>query len=273
MAKGVRRTTSRFGARLEPTSRVALQCYRGRELDTVTQVETLEVHRSLREDYTLLTHAVPMLEAVDQVAPDREPDPALYRMLTGALRTLDALLGYDYLRGPWQESHTGRARLTWRPEGTTYAEIDAGTRLALPRAPLLLALLLSLHVPARRLGSDRRGESALIDGHAQAQREFSGAHRAAAAEQRAARITQVLVAQQVEGGHVACPLALHFLLRQHPFLLDCLLPCVVGVLEFIPQGSDRHLQLGYFRRCGQARLADFGSGLDMGLFQLGAQGP
>lgn len=88
VAKGVRRTTSRFGARLEPTSRVALQCYRGRDLDTVTQVETLEVHRSLREDYTLLTHAVPMLEAVDQVAPDREPDPALYRMLAGALRTL-----------------------------------------------------------------------------------------------------------------------------------------------------------------------------------------
>lgn len=88
VAKGVRRTTSRFGARLEPTSRVALQCYRGRELDTVTQVETIEVHRGLREDYTLLTHAVPMLEAVDQVAPDREPDAALYRMLAGALRTL-----------------------------------------------------------------------------------------------------------------------------------------------------------------------------------------
>ena len=89
VAKGVRRTTSRFGARLEPTSRVALQCYRGRDLDTVTQVETLEVHRALREDYTLLTHAVTMLEVVDQVSPDREPNPALFRMLVGALRTLD----------------------------------------------------------------------------------------------------------------------------------------------------------------------------------------
>ena len=35
-----------------------------------------------------LTHAVPMLEAVDQVAQEREPTPALYRMLVGALRTL-----------------------------------------------------------------------------------------------------------------------------------------------------------------------------------------
>ena len=88
VAKGVRKTTSRFGARLEPTSRVALQCYRGRELDVVTQAETLEANRVLREEYALLTHAVPMLEAVDQVAQEREPNPALYRMLTGALRTL-----------------------------------------------------------------------------------------------------------------------------------------------------------------------------------------
>ncbi len=54
VAKGVRKTTSKFGARLEPTSRVALQCYRGRELDVVTQVETLDPNRALREDYTLL---------------------------------------------------------------------------------------------------------------------------------------------------------------------------------------------------------------------------
>ena len=88
VAKGIRKTTSKFGARLEPTSRVAFQCYRGRELDVVTQVETMEANRHLREEYALLTHAVPMLEAADQVAQEREPNPALYRMLTGALRTL-----------------------------------------------------------------------------------------------------------------------------------------------------------------------------------------
>jgi DNA repair protein RecO (recombination protein O) len=88
VAKGVRKTTSKFGARLEPTSHIALQCYRGRELDVVTQVETIESNRALREGYGLLTHAVPMLEAVDQVAQEREPNPAIYRMLSGALRTL-----------------------------------------------------------------------------------------------------------------------------------------------------------------------------------------
>ena len=88
VAKGIRKPGSRFGARLEPTSHVALQCYRGRELDIVTQVETIDAHRALREHYGCLTHAVSMLEAVDQVAQEREPNPARYRMLVGALRTL-----------------------------------------------------------------------------------------------------------------------------------------------------------------------------------------
>ncbi len=88
VAKGVRKPGSRFGARLEPTSHVALQCYRGRELDIVTQVETIDANRALREHYGCLTHAVSMLEAVDQVAMEREPNHALYRMLESALRTL-----------------------------------------------------------------------------------------------------------------------------------------------------------------------------------------
>lgn len=88
VAKGVRKTASRFGSRLEPTSHVALQCYQGRELDVVTQVETIDVLRPLREGYGVLTHAMSMLEAVDQVTPERERNPALYRLLVGALRTL-----------------------------------------------------------------------------------------------------------------------------------------------------------------------------------------
>ena len=90
VAKGIRKPGSRFGARLEPMTHVALQCYRGRELDIVTQTETIDANRALREHYGCLTHAVSMLEAADQVAQDREPNPALYRMLVGALRTLAA---------------------------------------------------------------------------------------------------------------------------------------------------------------------------------------
>jgi DNA repair protein RecO (recombination protein O) len=91
VAKGVRKPGSRFGARLEPTSHVALQCYRGRgDLEIVTQAETIDANRALREHYGCLTHAVSMLEAADQVAQEREPNPSLYRMLVGALRTLAA---------------------------------------------------------------------------------------------------------------------------------------------------------------------------------------
>ena len=48
VAKGVRKTSSRFGARLEPTSHIAVQLYEGRELDTITQAESLE---SFLEDH------------------------------------------------------------------------------------------------------------------------------------------------------------------------------------------------------------------------------
>ncbi|MSW98555.1 MAG: DNA repair protein RecO, partial [Actinobacteria bacterium] len=42
VAKGVRRTKSRWGARLEPASLVDLQLYQGKNLDTVTQAEGIE---------------------------------------------------------------------------------------------------------------------------------------------------------------------------------------------------------------------------------------
>lgn len=90
VAKGVRRTKSKFGARLEPLSHVAIQLYRGRgELDTITQVETVDRFAALRSDPDRFARAQALLEAVDQVAQDREPDPDLHVMLVRALRTLD----------------------------------------------------------------------------------------------------------------------------------------------------------------------------------------
>lgn len=88
VAKGVRKTKSKFGARLEPTSHVALQLYEGRELDIVTQAESVDHFKPIRIDLDRLTRAVTMLEAVDQLSLEREPNPDLYRMLLGALRTV-----------------------------------------------------------------------------------------------------------------------------------------------------------------------------------------
>lgn len=93
VAKGVRKTKSKFGARLEPTSHVALQLYEGRELDIVTQAESIDHFKAIREDLDRLTRAVTLLEAADQLSLEREPNPELYRMLLGALRTLAARNG------------------------------------------------------------------------------------------------------------------------------------------------------------------------------------
>jgi DNA repair protein RecO (recombination protein O) len=90
VAKGVRKTKSKFGSRLEPTSHVALQLYEGRELDIVTQAETVDRLFAVRTDLDLLGRAAAMLEVADHVALEREPDPGLYRLLLGALRTLAA---------------------------------------------------------------------------------------------------------------------------------------------------------------------------------------
>ena len=90
VAKGVRKTKSRFGARLEPISHVALLLYEGRELDVVTQAEVVDHFRVIREDLDRLARATAMLEATDQVAQERQANPRLYQMLVGALRALAA---------------------------------------------------------------------------------------------------------------------------------------------------------------------------------------
>ena len=92
VAKGVRRTRSKFGARLEPACHVAVQLYRGRgDLDTVTQAETIDRFASLRSDPERFARASAMLEAVDQLAPEAGGDPDRHVMLVRALATLDRI--------------------------------------------------------------------------------------------------------------------------------------------------------------------------------------
>src|SRR5438093_11457875 len=91
VAKGVRKTKSRFGGRLEPCSHVSMLLYEGRgELDIVSQAETIDHFRPVREDLDRMAAAMTLLEAVDQVAQEQEPNVRLYQMLVGALRALAA---------------------------------------------------------------------------------------------------------------------------------------------------------------------------------------
>ena len=90
VAKGIRKTKSKFGSRLEPTTHVSMQVHKGKgDLDLITQVETLDHFRTIREDLNRLTKAIAMLEAVDQVVLPDEPAIELHRMLLGALKTLE----------------------------------------------------------------------------------------------------------------------------------------------------------------------------------------
>ncbi len=88
VAKGVRKTGSKFGGRLEPMSHIRLLLHEGRDLDIVNQVDTIDSVAPLMIDLDHITQGMAVLEAVDQMAMDREPNPQLYRMLVGALRTI-----------------------------------------------------------------------------------------------------------------------------------------------------------------------------------------
>ena len=91
VVKGVRKTKSKFGGRLELTSHVAFQMFEGRgELGIVTQAETLDRFANLRTDPNLFANASAMLEVVDHFALDQVSDTRKYEMLVGALKTLDS---------------------------------------------------------------------------------------------------------------------------------------------------------------------------------------
>lgn len=88
VAKGVRRTSSKFGARLEPFMMVDIQCYEGRSLDTVTQVQMIASYGDrISADFDTYGAAHVMVETAERLSTDG-PSPGQYRLLSGALRTL-----------------------------------------------------------------------------------------------------------------------------------------------------------------------------------------
>lgn len=103
VAKGVRRTTSRWGSRLEPFTHVDLQLAEGRNLDTITQAETLTPFQArLGLDYDRYTAGTAMLETAERlIAEERQPSPQQFLLLVGGLRALTND-DPDELRAPGQ---------------------------------------------------------------------------------------------------------------------------------------------------------------------------
>jgi DNA repair protein RecO (recombination protein O) len=91
IAKGVRRTRSRFGGRLEPFFHLNLVLHEGRsDLLTVTGVETVEPHARLRVDGPALDSAARACDAVGRLFDTPEPNPAVFHLLANELGLIDA---------------------------------------------------------------------------------------------------------------------------------------------------------------------------------------
>jgi len=123
VAKGVRRTRSKFGARLEPFAHIDAQLHPGRNLDIVTQVVSIVAFATdIVSDYGRYTCGCAMLETAERLAgEERAPAPALHRLTVSALRAVadgrrprDLLLDAYLLRAMgiagWAPALTGCAR-------------------------------------------------------------------------------------------------------------------------------------------------------------------
>jgi len=138
VAKGVRRTRSKFGARLEPFAHVDVQLHPGRSLDIVTQVQTLDAFAvGIVGDYGRYTTACAILETAERLAgEERAPVPRLHALTVGALRAvcdgarpceliLDAYLLRAMLYAGWAPAITDCARCA-RPGPHTAFHVAAG---------------------------------------------------------------------------------------------------------------------------------------------------
>ena len=141
VAKGVRRTRSRFGARLEPFMHVDVQFYEGRSLDIVTQADTLTPYGGpLAADYAAWTAGTAMLETAERLTEvEKEPAVQQFLLLIGGLRALsggrhaaglvlDAFLIRSLAVAGWAPSFDACARCGIRPEpGRAHAAFSVGS--------------------------------------------------------------------------------------------------------------------------------------------------
>jgi DNA repair protein RecO (recombination protein O) len=90
VAKGVRRTMSKFGARLEPGSHVEIQLYTGKTFDTITQVEALMNYgEAISHDYQRWTIASAILETAERfTAQENEPALAEFQLVVSGIKAL-----------------------------------------------------------------------------------------------------------------------------------------------------------------------------------------
>jgi DNA repair protein RecO (recombination protein O) len=135
VAKGVRKTKSRFGARLEPLSHVELMLHQGSsDLQTVTGVELLRSHRATREHSYRLGVGLVAAEAMLRLFPEQEANERAFRALVRFLDLLDELEPLDGRAQSDPLALSFQLKLLWLsgylPHVTSCAECGAETGLA-----------------------------------------------------------------------------------------------------------------------------------------------
>jgi DNA repair protein RecO (recombination protein O) len=89
VAKGIKRTGSKFGARLEPFTYLNAILHEGRNLDTVVQAETINTHALIRDDYTKFLFGEAMLELIEKSVQENQVIPRLFGALCTSLDVLE----------------------------------------------------------------------------------------------------------------------------------------------------------------------------------------
>ncbi|HEX5139700.1 MAG TPA: DNA repair protein RecO [Dehalococcoidia bacterium] len=95
VAKGVRRTKSRLGGHLEPLTHGSYLLAEGRDLDIVTQAETIDAYPALRADLDRVSRGLYCAELVDRLTPERSEGNPIYRLLEQTLGLLSSSSNYE----------------------------------------------------------------------------------------------------------------------------------------------------------------------------------
>ena len=154
VARGIRRTKSRFGGRLEPFTHVDVMVHNGRSLDVITQAEVIRAYGTpMASDYPKYTAGTAMLETAERFTPvEKEPAIRQFLLLIGGLRALgdaidpgDPAGGRDRADGddPGEAGDSGGDAARGAPadqesEGEQAAKAGPGEPAAVPRDPRMV---------------------------------------------------------------------------------------------------------------------------------------
>lgn len=89
IAKGVRKIRSRKAGHLEPFTRVNLFLAKGRNLDIITQAETVDAYLGLREDLENVAFASYVVEVLDRFTYEEGQNVGMFRLLVNTLSRLE----------------------------------------------------------------------------------------------------------------------------------------------------------------------------------------